>query len=390
MLSGTFDLFSLAEVLGLVERATASGALAVRGRKVDGTLYFADGEFSAGEAADFSGPVDDQSALEIRILEVCVLLLRSGPADFEFHPGVTPPWPAALATPVGPTLERAAAIAREWPSIMTAVESFESQLERTGEITAASVTLSSMGFRLFELIDGRSTIRDLARRAQASLIIVAPEVRSLILAGAVRVLADPVRALATASADVAAEYDQAAGAVVELTELAPMTTAVEPIHATAHAPVMPIHAAAHAPVMPIHAAAHAPVEPAHAAAHAPVMPAHAAAHAPVEPAHAAAHAPVMPIHAAAHAPVEPAHAAVQEHASLSAPAPSVETMQPASDPAEFARDRAELASRAGLTDPGPVPQSPPPADDMVAAPERAQIVVDRSDLLRMFSGLKEE
>jgi hypothetical protein len=325
LLSGTFDLFPLAEVLGLVERAAASGALVVRGREVDGTLYFAAGEFSAGEAADFSGPVDDLSALEIRILEVCVLLLRSGPADFEFRPDVTPPWPAALATPVGPMLERAAAIAREWPSIMSAVESFESQLERTGEITTASVTLSSIGFRLFELIDGRTTIRDLARRAQASLIIVAPEVRSLILAGAVRVLVDPERALATARADVIGDYGQEIGSVLELTELAPTSMTV-----------------------------------------------------------------------GSTAPEPPPTAIPEERPTVSVSAPSVETMQPASDPAEFARERAELASRAGLTDPGPVPQAAPvpetapTAEDTVAAPERAQIVVDRSDLLRMFSGLKED
>ena len=85
-----------------------------------------------------------------------------------------------------------------------------------------------------------------------------------------------------------------------------------------------------------------------------------------------------------------------ERQTASVSAPSVETMQPASDPAEFARERADLASRAGLTDPGPVPQAAPvpetvpKADDTVPAPERAQIVVDRSDLLRMFSGLRED
>ena len=31
MLSGTFDLFPLSEVLGLIQRANASGALVVRG-----------------------------------------------------------------------------------------------------------------------------------------------------------------------------------------------------------------------------------------------------------------------------------------------------------------------------------------------------------------------
>lgn|GEM_PF-5958028 len=333
MLSGTFDLFPLAEVLRLVERAAASGALVVRGREVDGTLYFAAGEFSAGEAADISGPVDDLQALEIRILEVCVLLLRSGHAEFEFRPDVTPTWPAALCTPVGPMLERASAIAREWPSIMSAVESFESQLERTGEITTASVTLSAIGFRMLELIDGRTTIRELAHRARASLIVVAPEVRALILAGAVRVLVDPERALATARADAIGDYGPGSGAVLDVTDLAPtsMTMGSTAPESAPTAEPLAVH-------------------------------------------------PAVPV----------------EYPTVSVSARSVETMQPASDPAEFARERAELATRAGLTDPGPVPQAAPvpetavTADDAVAAPERAQIVVDRSDLLRMFSGLKED
>jgi hypothetical protein len=66
LLSGTFELFPLAEVLGLIERAAASGALVVRGREIDGTLYFVEGALCAGEIGDLSGPVEGQQALEIR------------------------------------------------------------------------------------------------------------------------------------------------------------------------------------------------------------------------------------------------------------------------------------------------------------------------------------
>ncbi len=86
MLSGTFELFPLAEVLGLIERAAASGALVVRGRKIHGTLYFVDGAPCAGEIGDLSGPVEGRSALEIRLLEVIVPLLRTRGADFGSAP----------------------------------------------------------------------------------------------------------------------------------------------------------------------------------------------------------------------------------------------------------------------------------------------------------------
>ncbi len=312
MLSGTFDLFSLTEVIGLVERAETSGALVVRGREVDATLYLVEGQFSGGEVADLSGPVDDLSALETRLLEVCVSVLRCHAAEFEFLVDVTPGWPAALVIPSASILERASEIARAWPSIMSAVESFESMLERTGSITTASVTLSAIGFRILELVDGHTTIRQLAQRAEASLVVAAPEVRSLILAGAVRVLVDPERALATARAGATEGPLNSHPAMVDVTDAPPA-----PMRDTSFGPV-------------------------------------------------------------------------RVSAPVASSAPTVETMQPAADPVERARERADLASRAGITDPGPVPEAVAQPERDAPTPERAQIVVDRSDLLRMFSGLKDD
>jgi len=65
-------------------------------------------------------------------------------------------------------------------------------------------------------------------------------------------------------------------------------------------------------------------------------------------------------------------------------------MTPADDLDGLARERASLAAKAGLSTPGPVPEPATVPDLAAAEPERAQIVVDRSELLRMFSGLKDE
>ena len=326
MLSGTFDLFSFAEVLGLIERAGTSGALVVRGREVDATLYLVAGEFSGGEAADLSGPVADLDALETRMLEVCVAVLRCRAAEFEFLADRTPPWPAALSTPIPPMLERASRIAREWPSIMSAVESFESMLERTGSITTESLTLSALGFRVLELVDGRTTIRQLAQRAEASLIVVAPEIRALIVAGAVRVLVDSARAMATAQAAAVSDQARTPRGVVDVTDAAsPGPSGL----------------------------------------------------------------PSVPSAPPAAAP-EWATTSVSSAAVIADRSPGIENVVPAADPADLARERAELATLAGLSDPGPVPETVARLEANAPAAERAQIVVDRSDLLRMFSGLKEE
>jgi hypothetical protein len=340
LLSGTFELFSLAEVLGLIERAAASGVLVVRAREVDGSLYFVDGALCAGEIGDLSGPVDGQYALEIRLLEVAVPLLRARNGEFEFREDVTPPWPAPHAIPVEQVFEPARRIAREWAAIMTTLESFESILERTGEIATESVTLTRLGFRLLELVDGRSSVRELSRRAGASIVAVAPEARALVVCGAVRVIVDAERALATARAGAA--------------------DARPPIEAALDVTGADEHVAA-----------------------------------PDRPAPGPAPAPASVPPTAAPVPVAAHHAA-----------PSI-----AADDA-LARERADLAARAGLDAPGPVPAPGPvrdaaPAPAAVAAPEadpapgpapapvrpepeRAQIVVDRSELLRMFSGLKDD
>jgi len=316
LLSGTFESFPLAEVLGLIERAAASGVLMVRAREVDGSLWFVDGALCAGEIGDLSGPVEGRHALEVRLLEVAVPLLRARGAEFEFREDVTPPWPAPLALTVETIFEPARRIAREWAAIMTTIESFESVLERTGENTTESITLSHLGFRVLEQVDGRTSIRELARRAGVSIVAVAPEVRTLVVAGDVRVIVDAERALATARAS--AERDRPPlEAALDVTDDAGAILAAAPVRDE-----LPVPPPEEVPV---------------------------------------------PVAAPAVALVDPSSAA---------------------DDA-LARERADLAARAGLTSAGPVPEQAA-AEPETPAPERAQIVVDRSELLRMFSGLKDE
>jgi len=318
LLSGTFESFPLAEVLGLIERAAASGVLMVRAREVDGSLWFVDGALCAGEIGDLSGPVEGRHALEVRLLEVAVPLLRARAAEFEFREDVTPPWPAPLALGVESIFEPARRIARDWAAIMTTIESFESVLERTGEITTESITLSHLGFRVLERVDGRTSIRELARRAGVSIVAVAPEVRTLVVAGAVRVIVDAERALATARAG--AERDRP-----------PLEAALD---VTDHARA-------------VHAGISEPAE--------------------------------IPV-----APVE------EVPVPVAAAAPSLATAATAVTDDALARERADLAARAGLSSAGPAPEPAVAPEPETAPPERAQIVVDRSELLRMFSGLKDE
>ena len=64
-LQGTLDTFSLAEVLGLIERARHTGALGVQSPDGHGTLYVTAGRFCAGEALPISAPGSGQWAVDL-------------------------------------------------------------------------------------------------------------------------------------------------------------------------------------------------------------------------------------------------------------------------------------------------------------------------------------
>jgi hypothetical protein len=184
-LQGTLDTFSLAEILGLIERARHTGALTVHGPDGHGTLYTSAGRFSAGEAADYSGPVEDRHALDVRLIDVCFHLMRFESGSFDFVSGAAPPWTAERATDIGPIVETVEHIVRAWPAVEAVLPSFDVRPELADELPEESVTLSRTAFKVFALIDGNRTVRQIAREAGHSVVEVGPVLRDLIEHGAV-------------------------------------------------------------------------------------------------------------------------------------------------------------------------------------------------------------
>jgi hypothetical protein len=184
-LQGTLDTFSLAEVLGLIERARQTGALVVQGTGGHGTLYTAAGRFSAGEAADYSGPVEDRHALDVRLIDVCFHLMRFESGSFEFTAGEAPPWTAERATDIGPIVETVEHIVRAWPAVEAVLPNFDVRPAVAEELAEESLTLTRVGFKVFALIDGQRTVRQIAREAGHSVVEVGPVLKDLIEHGAV-------------------------------------------------------------------------------------------------------------------------------------------------------------------------------------------------------------
>lgn len=177
----------MAEVLGLVEHARQTGALEVRGPQGHGTLYTTAGRFCAGEAADYSGPVESRGALDVRLIDVCFHLFRFESGEFEFTANRVPPWEAEQATDIAPIVERVEQIVRAWPAIEAAVPSFDHPLEVVDDLAEDTVTLSRAAFRVLTLVDGRRTVRHIARELGQSIVIIAPIVQQLVETGAARV-----------------------------------------------------------------------------------------------------------------------------------------------------------------------------------------------------------
>ncbi len=306
-LQGTLDTFSLAEILGLIERARHTGALGVEGPDGHGTLYVTAGRFCAGEAADYSGPVEDRHALDVRLIDVCFHLLRFESGSFEFIVDEAPPWPADRATDIAPIIETVEHIVRAWPAVEAVLPSFDVRPELAEELPEDSLTLSRSGFKIFTMIDGERTVRQIAREAGRSVVEVGPVLKDLIEQGAVRI----------------AKGERSAAAGAE-TSLAGIVLASGGLHAVRES----------------------------------------------EPEDGGA-------------PIEIVTSVPDESVPLQGEA--------------LERERASLAARAGLDDPGPAPERD--SDGEPEAPteasgegdaSRTDITSDRGALLRLFSGLRDQ
>jgi hypothetical protein len=298
-LQGTLDTFSLAEVLGLIEHARQTGALAVTGPGGHGTLYVTAGRFCAGEAADYSGPVEDRHALDVRLIDVCFHLFRFEAGAYEFIVNQAPPWKAERATDIAPIVETCEQIVRAWPAVEAVLPNFDVRPQQADDLPEESLTLSRTAFKLFTMVDGKRTVRQIAREAGHSVVEVGPVLRDLIEHGAITLEETATRS-------------------------------------------------------------------------------------PTEP------SVVLPS-GALHAMRE---AATEEGGESIEMVTSVPDESAAFDGEALERERAELAARAGLEDPGPVPEAGSPGGAEPAEPEDhpedTSITSDRGALLRLFSGLRDQ
>jgi hypothetical protein len=171
----------------------------------DGQLVGADvGEHSTNSAADV------QSRLE----EICFELLEAERGSFEFTPDAVGMGPAMVNLEVDEALEAARRRLADWRNIQEVIPSLDLHPRVVDSLPADEVTLSKERWRMVTAIDGRRSIRAIARSAGFTEYDTCRMVKSLMDDGIVE-LVGPQLASSGASLEALLVVDEELEAVGE-------------------------------------------------------------------------------------------------------------------------------------------------------------------------------
>ncbi|MFZ4585724.1 MAG: DUF4388 domain-containing protein [Acidimicrobiia bacterium] len=177
-LQGTLDTFDLADVLHLLERGRKSGALDVRADGTGCVLSLCDGQF-VDVAADWAPSLGSGADGEAVLVEVCATLLRLDSGAFRFDEASDPATAGLECYPVGPIVDAARLRAEEWRQLETLIPSLDAPVIVVPELPVESVVVDRSTWRMLAALDGRRSVRDLARDLGRPVPAVGREVADL-------------------------------------------------------------------------------------------------------------------------------------------------------------------------------------------------------------------
>ncbi|MCZ7526112.1 MAG: DUF4388 domain-containing protein [Acidimicrobiia bacterium] len=192
-LKGTLETFPLGEVIALVGRTAKTGALRVTSRGGSGTLFFVEGSLCGTQDPDAADAPADRTDFEGRLLDLCFSLNRLGDGGFEFESGVQPPWPAEHRVPTAAVMDLVATVEQEWPAVQAVIPSGECGLRLAERLRVDEVTIDAAGWCILRAVDGRRTVRQIARDLRYGLVATSRTLRPLVESGMVEIV--PPRAL---------------------------------------------------------------------------------------------------------------------------------------------------------------------------------------------------
>ena len=106
-------------------RPAHGGARGSRARTATARSTSRPGGSAPARRRDYSGPVEDRHALDVRLIDVCFHLMRFEGGSFEFVADEAPPWPADRATDIAPIVETVEHIVRAWPAVEAVLPNFD-------------------------------------------------------------------------------------------------------------------------------------------------------------------------------------------------------------------------------------------------------------------------
>lgn len=161
-LQGTFDVLGFDEVLTLLGAKRSTGRLHVRSSHLGANLYFDDGHLTGAESVDAPGVASGADA-QSRLEDVCFEFLEAERGNFEFHPSPPGALPALGRFKVETVLARARKRVDAWREIQTVIPSLDAQPTVIAELAPDHITIDRSRWRVLNMIDGRRTIRGIAR-----------------------------------------------------------------------------------------------------------------------------------------------------------------------------------------------------------------------------------
>jgi hypothetical protein len=229
-LSGTFDVFSLPEVLRMLASGGKTGTLRLEAGGRSGHVELFDGECcGAGRGGDDEPLVTNHTAaaLHARLLDVAFETVREPDGAFRFAADEHPRPKPAAATPVEPVLGELEELQREWHDISTVVPSTDAIPVMATRLSDDEIVLSASEWTVLACLDGATPVHDLPARSGGSLVEVCRALAALVRKGAIDVAVQriaPVHASAPVDEPLLAEVVLDA---VARAELARETEAVE-------------------------------------------------------------------------------------------------------------------------------------------------------------------
>ena len=160
-MQGTFDVLRFADVLQLLGRKHLTGRLHVRSRAIGANLYLDEGMLVGADIGDHS--TNTTSDVRSRLEEICFELLETERGTFEFVPDLVGMGAATISVKVETVLARARRRLEDWRQIQTVIPSLDLHPRIVANLESDQVTLSRERWRLITAIDGRRSLRALAR-----------------------------------------------------------------------------------------------------------------------------------------------------------------------------------------------------------------------------------